>query len=120
MFSELILQETTTVNSFKEENKQTMNESSRLSSSGIPKPTAAVKGTAKPTNSVAPMIVKQENEERPINDIREGKVKEEKTQIKNVSLIFSCLRRGRGGSLCLEAHFRLLYKECRIFHLRGD
>lgn len=55
------------MNTTREDRKSAMNESSRLSGSGIPKPTAAVKGTAKPTNSVAPMIVKQETEEKPIN-----------------------------------------------------
>lgn len=67
-----------------------MNESCRLSSSGIPKPTAAVKGTAKPTNSVAPMpIVKLEVEEKPestINGFPEKKVKQEITE-KHVSAL---------------------------------
>ncbi|XP_065213728.1 protein sickie-like isoform X2 [Planococcus citri] len=63
------------INSNKEDRKSAMNESSRLSGSGIPKPTAAVKGTAKPTNSVAPMIVKHETEEKPINNVEEINVK---------------------------------------------
>lgn len=68
-----------------------MNESCRLSSSGIPKPTAAVKGTAKPTNSVAPMpIMKPEIEEKPvstINDLPEKKVKQEIAE-KHVSMFW--------------------------------
>lgn len=65
-----------------------MNESSRLSGSGIPKPTAAVKGTAKPTNSVAPMIVKPENDEKPttngIEEITDKKEEIEKPKPKPV------------------------------------
>ena len=50
----------------KEDVKGNMNESSRLSGSGIPKPTAAVKGTAKPTNSVAPMLILKQQPLQPL------------------------------------------------------
>lgn len=67
-----------------------MNESCRLSGSGIPKPTAAVKGMAKPTNSVAPMlIVKPETEEKPavsINSLVEEKEKQTDA-LKSVSTV---------------------------------
>lgn len=74
-------------------NKASMNDSSRLSCSGIPKPTAAVKGTAKPTNSVAPMpIVKQKSEieEKPIASVDPMIEEKEKQKefVKNVSYRF--------------------------------
>lgn len=60
-----------------------MNESSRLSSSGIPKPTAAVKGTAKPTNSVAPMpIMKPESDDKPAINVNDVNGKKEKPEMK--------------------------------------
>lgn len=89
MLDSFLLQDLS-VNSNKDENKQNMSESSRLSNSGIPKPTAAVKGMTKPTNSVAPMpIVKSEADEKivvNVNPLTEEKGKE-KEALKHVSIL---------------------------------
>lgn len=88
---DLFLLQDSSVNSSKDENKQNMSESSRLSSSGIPKPTAAVKGMTKPTNSVAPMpIVKSEADEKiavSVNLLSEEKGKETEA-LKDVSILW--------------------------------
>lgn len=84
--------------SHKEENRLSMNESSRLSGSGIPKPTAAVKGMTKPTNSVAPMpIVKPDIDGKLMMSVENGFEKKEKIDSfrRNVSvLIFYSNRSG--------------------------
>ncbi len=97
-----------------------MNES-RLSSSGIPKPTAAVKGTAKPTNSVAPMpVVKpnvEEKLEKPVFVFEEPKDWKNTTEkvSKNVSTKYLFLA-GDGRAWCETFQF----VTCRTLAIRKE